>query len=81
LNSGIINYLAVALAMIVNGRKPKGVRLDSGDLCVLSKECRKVINQVIDITGKKELNNIKIVASDGLNETKIKDFIQRVLKL
>jgi nicotinate phosphoribosyltransferase len=36
LNSGVLNYLCVAAAIIDAGYQPLGIRLDSGDLAVLS---------------------------------------------
>ena len=43
LNSGVPNYLCVALALLECGYEPKGIRLDSGDLAYLSKEARKMM--------------------------------------
>jgi nicotinate phosphoribosyltransferase len=36
LNSGVPNYICVAFALIDAGYHPKGIRLDSGDLALLS---------------------------------------------
>merc|ERR1740115_372726 len=46
LNSGVYNMLAVSLALNDLGYKPIGIRLDSGDLAYLSKECRRVFIEV-----------------------------------
>jgi nicotinate phosphoribosyltransferase len=43
LKSGIKNYLLVALALKELGHDARGVRLDSGDLAYLSKECKKLM--------------------------------------
>ena len=43
LNSGVPNYICVALALLDCGFEPKGIRLDSGDLAYLSKEARKMM--------------------------------------
>ena len=43
LNSGVPNYICVALALLECGYEPKGIRLDSGDLAYLSKEARKML--------------------------------------
>jgi len=37
LNSGVPNFICVALALIQAKEKPMGIRLDSGDLAYLSK--------------------------------------------
>ena len=47
-----------------------GVRLDSGDIEVLSKKVRKILN-------KCKLNNAKIIASGNLNEYKIEKLIKK----
>ena len=44
LDSGIKNFLLVALALNEIGYKPVGIRLDSGDLSYLSKKCREIAN-------------------------------------
>ena len=44
MNSGIKNYLLVSLVLKELGYDAKGVRLDSGNLSSLSKECKKLIN-------------------------------------
>jgi nicotinate phosphoribosyltransferase len=43
LNSGVPNYICVALALLECGYEPRGIRLDSGDLAYLSKEARKLM--------------------------------------
>ncbi len=61
---GVKNAITVAKEMESEGKKLKGVRLDSGDLCELSKKVRKAL----DDSG---LNYVKILASNDLNEYKI----------
>jgi nicotinate phosphoribosyltransferase len=51
------------------GEKLIGVRLDSGDLCELSKQVRKILDDG-------DLEDVKIVASGDLNEWKIDDLIK-----
>lgn len=41
-----MNFLAVCLALEEAGHKAIGIRLDSGDLAYLSKECRKIFVEV-----------------------------------
>lgn len=62
-----------AIKMIIKERLlPKGVRLDSGDLLILSKETRKLFDEVKDDSYK----NVKIMASSDLNEYVIDDLIR-----
>ena len=66
LRSGIPNAIRVADEYLKpNGYKFKGIRIDSGDLAYLSKEARKLLDEVgyYDTT---------ICLSNGLNETTIK---------
>lgn len=52
-------------ALIESGIKEIGIRLDSGDLCELSKACRAVWNKFIPD------HKLVILASDDLNEEKL----------
>jgi len=67
LQSGVPNFLCVALALIDCGYTPLGIRLDSGDLAYLSIESRKLFNHVAARTGK-YLKHLKIAASNDINE-------------
>ncbi len=60
---GVRNAIAVARKLGPD-RRPMGVRLDSGDLLSLSRDARALL----DAAG---LHDLKIVASGGLDETKI----------
>jgi nicotinate phosphoribosyltransferase len=70
LGSGVKNFLCVALALGELGHQAKGVRLDSGDLAQLSKECRKLF---IEIGAKydRDFSKLSIVASNDINENSL----------
>jgi nicotinate phosphoribosyltransferase len=70
LNSGVPNFLCVALALNKLGYKPAGIRLDSGDLAFLSVEARQMFDQ-IGARYNINLNHLKIVASNDINESVI----------
>ncbi|XXQ36805.1 Nicotinate phosphoribosyltransferase [Plasmodiophora brassicae] len=67
LDSGLYNFLAVALALHDIGYKPVGLRLDSGDLAYFSNECRKAFIDISDRFGV-PFENLTIVASSDINE-------------
>lgn len=52
------------------GKRPKGIRLDSGDLAYLSKKARKMLDEA-------GYEDCPIVASNSLDEFKIKDIIEQ----
>lgn len=52
------------------GERLLGVRLDSGDICELSKSVRKILD-------KNGLDYVKIVASGDLNEWKIEELLKK----
>lgn len=56
------------------GEELLGVRLDSGDLCELSKQVRKILDDA-------GLDHVKIVASGDLNEWKIDELISKGAKI
>ena len=71
LKSGIINAIKASKNILEpQGKKLKGIRLDSGDLAYLSKEVRKILN----ING---LEECKIIASNSLDEYIITDLINQ----
>lgn len=55
--------------IIQAGEKIQGVRLDSGDLAILSKNVRALLDQA-------GLKDVKIIASGNLNEYKILDLVK-----
>jgi len=70
LHSGIPNAITVAKEMEKNGEMLWGVRLDSGDLAYLSKKSRGMLDEA-------NLNYVKIVASNQLNEYLIKSLLEQ----
>jgi len=68
--SGVRNFIVVAIALRRLGFMPRGVRLDSGDLAYLSKECRRVFQEVEKAIGY-EFGSTTIVASNDINESVI----------
>lgn len=69
LESGLPNAIRIAKEMEHKGHRLKGIRLDSGDLSYLSKECRKKL----DAEG---LQYVAIYASSDLDEYAIQDLMQ-----
>lgn len=65
LRSGLPNAIKVAKEMETRGQQLMGVRLDSGDLAYLSKRTREILDAA-------DLNYVKIVASNQLDEFVIK---------
>lgn len=69
LSSGIVNAIKVFNEIVVpRGYRPKGVRIDSGDITYLSKKIRKIL----DDNG---FEDCKIMASNSLDEYIIRDTI------
>jgi nicotinate phosphoribosyltransferase len=70
LESGLPNAIIVAKEMEKSGYKLKGIRLDSGDLAYLAKAVRKKLDE-------ENLNYVKIVASNQLDERVIKSLLEQ----
>lgn len=69
LKSGVPNAIKVFIEEIVpRGFRPKGIRIDSGDITYLSKEARKML----DGAG---FHDCRIVASNSLDEFIIRDIL------
>ena len=68
LNSGVPNFLSVALALHDLGYAPVGVRLDSGDLAYLSKRIRALFTKVASTHERPTFEKLRIVASNDINE-------------
>jgi nicotinate phosphoribosyltransferase len=69
LKSGVPNAIIVAKEMEEKGHQLKGIRLDSGDLAYLSKRARKILDNA-------GLKQVKIIASNQLNEHVIKTLLK-----
>jgi nicotinic acid phosphoribosyltransferase len=61
----MLNFIIVSKALIELGIKNVGIRLDSGDLCELSKTCRKMWNKYMPGS------SFQIFASDDLHEERL----------
>ncbi len=71
LDSGLPNAIKVFKEYLIpNGHKPAGVRIDSGDIAYLS-------NKVREILDSEGLSDVKIVASNSLDEYIIRDLIHQ----
>lgn len=71
LKSGLPNAIKVFKEILIpNGHKPKGIRIDSGDITYLTKKCRKVL----DAAG---LEEVDIVISNSLDEFIIRDVLSQ----
>ncbi|CAK9293461.1 unnamed protein product [Gordionus sp. m RMFG-2023] len=68
LKSGIPNFCSVALALNDMGYRAIGIRIDSGDLSYISKQCRSEFTKVSKKFNIPWFENIKIVASNDINE-------------
>ncbi len=69
LKSGVPNAIKVFNELIVpKGFRPKGIRIDSGDIAYLSKEARRMLDEA-------GFHDCKIVASNALDETIIRDLL------
>jgi len=66
--SGVRNFIYVALALYDLGYIPRGIRLDSGDLAILSKECQALFEEVADQYNRECFRHLDIVASNDINE-------------
>lgn len=66
LNSGLLNFIVVALALDDYGHKANGVRLDSGDLSYLSLQCAHAFAEFSP--DRPFFSDLNIVASNDINE-------------
>lgn len=66
--SGLRNFVLVSLVLDDLGYKPRGIRLDSGDLSYLSLECEYVFHEMADRFQRDFFYDLDIVASNDINE-------------
>lgn len=76
LESGVKNFLLVALALHDLGYQAKGIRLDSGDLAFLSQESKKLFKSVGQKFGC-DFSNLTVIASNDINESSIRSLISK----
>lgn len=74
MESGILNYISVAIGLIRLGYQPRGVRLDSGNLSNLSNDIHKLFSDLSEIYVG--FNSMEIVASNDLDESAIMELSQ-----
>lgn len=74
LRSGIPNAIKVFKELEAEGHKPKGVRLDSGDLAYLSKKARKMLDEA-------GFPDAIVCVSGDLDERSISSLIQQGAKI
>lgn len=75
LKSGIPNAIKAFNSIIVKqGFRPKGIRIDSGDIAYLSKEARKMLDRA-------GFEDCRIVASNSLDEFIIHDILMQGAKV
>ena len=71
IKSGILNFCAVALALVVFGYQPVGGRIDSGDLAYLSNRVQALLQMVAELFKVPLFANLEIAASNDINEETI----------
>ncbi|NLY67187.1 MAG: nicotinate phosphoribosyltransferase [Tissierellia bacterium] len=75
LKSGVPNAIkAFKEEVVPRGYRPKGIRIDSGDIAYLSKEARKMLDEA-------GFEDCPIVASSGLDEYSIRDLLNQGAKI
>lgn len=74
LRSGVPNAITVFKELKEKGFRTGGIRIDSGDIAYLSKKARKMLDEA-------DLEYVKIVASNSLDEYLIRDLIVQGAKI
>lgn len=72
IHSGVKNFLLVALALDDLGHKPRGIRLDSGDLGQLAAESKILFKETAEKFGR-DFSHLKVIASSDINEALIEE--------
>jgi nicotinate phosphoribosyltransferase len=71
LKSGLPNAIRIFKEFLIpGGYKPKGIRIDSGDITYLTRKCRKILDEA-------GLPEVKIVISNSLDEFVIRDVLSQ----
>ena len=68
MDSGVRNMILVCLALNELGYKGVGIRLDSGDLALLSQQAKALFAEVSARYEGVDLTHLKVVASNDINE-------------
>ena len=74
LKSGVPNAITVFQELKATGHTPQGIRIDSGDIAYLSKKARIMLDEA-------GLSEVKIVASNSLDEYIIRDLLVQGAKI
>lgn len=74
LKSGVPNAITVFQELKAAGHTPQGIRIDSGDIAYLSKKARIMLDEA-------GLSEVKIVASNSLDEYIIRDLLVQGAKI
>ena len=77
LKSGLLNFIAVALALNEFGYRAKGIRIDSGDLAYISKEIRSIFQRVALSLNVDWFADLTITASNDINEETLSSLEQQ----
>ena len=72
IESGVKNCILVSLVLHDLGYKAVGIRLDSGDLALLSQQAKALFAEISERYGK-DLTHMKVVASNDINEKVIRE--------
>jgi len=74
LQSGMVNFVVVAMALIDAGYRPIGVRIDSGDVILQSRAIKKYFTKIGKEYNRKFITNATIFASDGITEDLLHEY-------